>query len=328
MQNMNIYRGNFLDDKFDEHAKNVWCVDKFDVIVMNPPYQELLSGGNRMKSIYNDFIEKALYMTEKLISIHPSRWMASQVELRDFRNRIVSSKKIKFIKHFDNSQEVFGKMVDIEGGVQYFLIDSEYNGDTEINGETVNLLEFDIIPTNLKSFDLIRKINKIPNLSLINKSKMQFGIKTNDKRFVDEKIDKNFIKCYVSKQKGFEKYIDINQIKNDSSLISFKVITARANGGKKSFGNKFIGFPNEVWCGSYVALEVKSKKEAESLISYMDTKFCNFMLGLRKNTQDIKPDTMKWIPLVPFDRIWTDEMLFEYFNLTEEEKELIFFVTI
>ena len=55
----------------------------------------------------------------------------------------------------------------------------------------------------------------------------------------------------------------------------------------------------------------------------MKTKLANKLLSLRKISQDIKPDTLKWIPLVPFDREWTDEKLFEYFNLTEEEKELI-----
>jgi hypothetical protein len=37
----------------------------------------------------------------------------------------------------------------------------------------------------------------------------------------------------------------------------------------------------------------------------------------------MKPDTLKWIPMVPFDREWTDGKLFEYFNLSEEEQKLI-----
>lgn len=47
------------------------------------------------------------------------------------------------------------------------------------------------------------------------------------------------------------------------------------------------------------------------------------LLSLRKITQDIKPDTCKWIPIVPFDRIWTDEELYKYFDLTPEEIKLI-----
>jgi len=130
--------------------------------------------------------------------------------------------------------------------------------------------------------------------------------------------------CYVSKQKGFEKYIDKYLIKSSDMINKYKVITARAAGkGNDGFGNKFISSPNEVWCESYISLTTNSEEEAKSLLSYMDTKFCNYLLSLRKNTQDIKPDTCKWIPLVPFDREWTDEQLFEYFDLTLEERNLI-----
>ena len=72
-----------------------------------------------------------------------------------------------------------------------------------------------------------------------------------------------------------------------------------------------------------MTLLTNSENESKSLISYMNTKFCNFFLSLRKNTQNMKPDTFKWIPLVELDRQWTDDLLFEYFNLTEDEQKLI-----
>ena len=56
---------------------------------------------------------------------------------------------------------------------------------------------------------------------------------------------------------------------------------------------------------------------------YLNTKFVNKLLSIRKISQHIKPDTCKWIPIVPFDREWTDEELFKYFDLTEEEQKLI-----
>jgi site-specific DNA-methyltransferase (adenine-specific) len=59
--------------------------------------------------------------------------------------------------------------------------------------------------------------------------------------------------------------------------------------------------------------------ECLSLITYLGTKLANKMLSLRKISQHINLDTLKWVPLVPFDREWTDEQLYEYFKLTEEE---------
>ena len=38
------------------------------------------------------------------------------------------------------------------------------------------------------------------------------------------------------------------------------------------------------------------KQEAKSLISYMKYKLPNFMLSLRKISQDISENTYKWIP--------------------------------
>lgn len=47
------------------------------------------------------------------------------------------------------------------------------------------------------------------------------------------------------------------------------------------------------------------------------------MLGLRKSTKHISKLTCEWIPLIPLDREWTDEELYKYFNLNENEIELI-----
>jgi site-specific DNA-methyltransferase (adenine-specific) len=55
----------------------------------------------------------------------------------------------------------------------------------------------------------------------------------------------------------------------------------------------------------------------------LNTKFANYLLSIRKVSQDISSDTLKWIPIVPFDREWTDEILVEWFNLTEEDIKLI-----
>lgn len=322
---LNIFNGSFLSDEFDEHAKEVWGVNKWSYVIQNPPYQELIEGSNRMKTLYNVFIDKALTLTDKLISIHPSRWMAGGFGLDEFRNSMFKRNDIKIIKHWDNSQEVFGKVVEIKGGVQYLFIDKSYSGLTNYNSVDCILNKFDIF-VEPKFHSIVSKFDGRPSLKDICKSK-SFWMNFNDKELDFYKTENNTI-CYVSQNKGLIKYLNKDLIPKNSEkfLNKYKVFTPYATGSTGNlgyFGNKIIGLPEETCSNTYMTFFINSKKESESLISYMDTKFAKFFLSLRKNTQNMKPDTMKWIPMVPFDKEWNDEMLFDYFGLTEEEKKLI-----
>jgi hypothetical protein len=113
-------------------------------------------------------------------------------------------------------------------------------------------------------------------------------------------------------------------IKNYEKSLTHKIITARAstkNGN--GFGNIHIGHPNEVINGSYIFFKTSSEHESISLKSYMETKFANMLLGLRKSGLDIKADTCKWIPLIPLNKIWEDDMIIEYFELGENDLNLL-----
>jgi hypothetical protein len=143
--------------------------------------------------------------------------------------------------------------------------------------------------------------------------------------------DKSVLKTVLSSVESGIPVLLIRESRGAADLLAnlidkFKVFTPYAAGSSNNlgnFGNKIIGYPNEVCSNTYMTFLTNSENESKSLISYMNTKFCNFFLSLRKNTQNMKPDTFKWIPLVELDRQWTDELLFDYFNLTDEEKKLI-----
>lgn len=236
---------------------------------------------------------------------------------------MINSNSIKVLQHIKNPVDTFGNGVEIKGGISYMLIDStEKTNFCLFNGEKRQLSKYDIIITE-KSSILEKVINEIGiDTICIGRGDNVFGIETNDKR-VDFGGD---IVCYMSQQKGFKRTINSKTIKKSPFLEKWKVITAESSGSNKNlgkFGNKFIGKPNEVYSGSYIAFVLDSEKECQSLLSYLDAKFANYLLSLRKISQHIKPDTCKWIPMVPFDREWTDEQLFDYFNLTEEERNII-----
>jgi hypothetical protein len=55
----------------------------------------------------------------------------------------------------------------------------------------------------------------------------------------------------------------------------------------------------------------------------MKCRLPNFMLSLRKISQHVNGDTCKWIPLPTLDKIWCDVDIYEYFNLTRKDINLI-----
>jgi hypothetical protein len=72
---LNIYTGSFLEEGFDKHMKEVWNLDKFDIIMGNPPYNGAETGGGN--SLWDKFIRKSMPLLNNnkyLLFVHPSAW--------------------------------------------------------------------------------------------------------------------------------------------------------------------------------------------------------------------------------------------------------------
>jgi site-specific DNA-methyltransferase (adenine-specific) len=310
---LNLYEGNTLYI----NLKEIFNIEKFDIIIGNPPYNEELKKTGA-KPLYNKFIEFYIDKCNLLSFIVPSRWFAGGKGLDNFRKMMINRTDIVYIKHYDNASNIFGNKVDIKGGVNYFLIDKNYNGLCCYNEKMVKFNKYDII-VDSKYYDIIEQLKIYNSITKLYHGQGYYNVKTNNNNLTD---NKKLVKCYVSQQKGFIKYIDKKYIKND--INTYKIITARASFCANSgFGNTFIGYPNEICSQSYILFEISNKNEALSLLSYMKCKLPNFMLSLRKISQDISESTCKWIPLPPLDREWTDEKIYKYFKLSNDDIQLI-----
>lgn len=310
---LNLYEGDTLQINILEKFNT----DKFDIIIGNPPYNEELTKSGA-KPLYHKFIEYYMSKCNLLSYIVPSRWFAGGKGLDKFRKMMINRSDIVYIKHYNDACEIFGNLVEIKGGVNYFLIDKNYNDLCDYNGTKIKLNEFDVI-INSQYYNLVNKFSNHNKITDIYHGQGHFNVKTNNPNLCD---NDELIKCYVSQQKGFIKYIDNKYIKND--ITTYKVITARASfGANSAFGNMFIGYPNEICSQSYILFEVKSEKEAKSLLSYMKCKLPNLLLSLRKSSQDISESTCKWIPLPPLTKEWSDKKLYKYYNLSTDDIKLI-----
>ncbi len=310
---LNLYEG----DTLNINIFDVFNVEKFDVIIGNPPYNEESKRKGELLPIYNKFIEFYENKYKIMSYIIPSRWFSGGKGLDKFRKYMLDKKNIVFIKQYDNACEIFKKDVEIKGGVNYFIIDVEYNGLCNFNGLNIKLNNFDILVDN-KYFSLINKLNNFDNITSIFNGRY-FNIETNNKFLTD---DTKLTKCYVSQQKGFIKYIDKKQIKRDYDF--YKLITPTGcHGAYSGFGNFYILNNEEIHSSSYVHFKITNIDCANSLLSYLKCKLPNFMLSLRKNSQLISNTTCKWIPLPPLNKEWTNEEIYKYFKLSDDEIKLI-----
>lgn len=354
------------DGKLKEKIKEVWEEEmKFDVIIGNPPYQENIGGENNNKSLAKQlfplFIETSIGLNSEFISfIVPSRWFTADaqdksfVKLRDF---IKKNNHIKVLNHFNDTKSIFPN-VTIAGGVNYFLYEKDYEGETEFNEHYSNnviikktrpLFEknLDIIISSNSIVSILHKIKEkdFESLTKITKGRNAFGVV--GKLETLEKISqKNYFKDAISLRCAYEKirYIKREEITKNTELIDrWKIFISKGNGGAgiltygkevSILGIPYLGEPNSVCTDSLIPIgDFKTKEEAENLIKYIRTKFLRFVVGILKVSQNVYQNVYQFVPLQNFtsesDINWSksieeiDEQLFDKYGLNEEEREHI-----
>jgi len=308
---------NYIGDTLKMDIGKQWNLKGFDAVIGNPPYNKERKNTSA-SPLYHLFIDKYIDLTQYLLFVVPSRWFATGKGLDKFRANMLKRDDILLIRHFEDASILF-KKTDIKGGVNYFLKDKLYHGLCDFNGKMKNLSEFDVLVGG-DYMSIIKKIDSKPNFSQIYNG--QYRIESNDKRLMDRPTPSS-LKCYVSKQKGFIKYIEAEYV-NKVKYSTYKIITTSvAHKALSGFGNMFIGYPGEVHTRSYISFNVPTELEAKSLLSYLQSRLPNFLLSIRKRSQGINRLTIQWIPLPPLDRLWTNDSVYQYYQLTPQEINMI-----
>jgi hypothetical protein len=139
-----------------------------------------------------------------------------------------------------------------------------------------------------------------------------FNIECNDRRLNLTDGPECFVSLSRARRLGSEGRIV--QVRDYQIIDScWKVITtSAAHSAGSGFGFITIAAPNQIHSSSYISFRCSNKDEAQSLASYLRTDFANEMLAVRKISQAVSTDTVRWIPLLPLDRIWTDRSVREF----------------
>jgi site-specific DNA-methyltransferase (adenine-specific) len=315
---------------------------QFDVVIGNPPYQMTGgAGGSSDSSIYHHFIEQAIRLQPRFVSmVVPSRWLVGGRGMDEFRATMFAERKLRALVDHPVSQEVFSG-VEVKGGICYFLWDGAYSGPTEVtcmrDGEVVGpsnreLGEFDVFIRDERAVAILHQVLKLSEGSIteILTGDTPFGIATNFDDFETHKRKGDVALHYVRQGKRGIGFVSRTIIgKNVALLDKWKVLCPKAgsDGGQRIpdavLGKPWIASPGSACTQTFIAFWVASEDEAKSLQSYIATKFFRFVVSLRKITQDALRGSYEWVPRQSWDRCWTDKMLYKKYGLTSEQVQYI-----
>jgi len=314
------------------------------------------SNGAFASAIYPMFIEQASKLDPRyLIMITPSRWMTKtgQGVSDEWVDKMISENHFVEMHDYIDSTECFAG-VDIMGGVSYFLYEPKYTGKCKFvshhKGVSVEIVDY---LDSYKSGIVIRdsRARKIVDKVIEVEGKYYNGqsfstivgpshfydksgqLNTSWRGYVVNEDSEHSVKYYLNKRveaKGFAWIKKSDIPKNNHTLDRHKVFIPKANG---SFGEDapilgvpFYGEPGSVCSQTYLYIghyhvedDDLTEKECHNIISYIKTKFFRYMVSIKKNTQDAPTAVYQFVPLQDFSHLWTDEMLYKKYGLTEDE---------
>ena len=324
---------------------------KFDVIIGNPPYQ-LSDGGAQASAIpiYNKFVNQAKKLNPHfLCMIIPARWMTGGRGLDSFRDEMIHDDSIKELHDFTDASECFSG-VEIKGGVCYFLRDREYHGKCKAfrhsNGEvkeSFRMLVEDGDSIFIRDDRLIPIKNKImesgaESFESIVSSMRPYGLRGdfygNESKYDLPKVSDNPTGSYyrivgLDKLKRKYTYAPKNYPlpKTTECLNTYKIFITR-NWGIGSYEDvpsmPIIAEPRDICTETFIEIGPFATKEiACNVLSYISTKFFRVLVAIRKQDQGASKAVYHYVPLVDFNKKWTDEELYKEFKLNDDEIEFI-----
>ncbi|MDR6708371.1 site-specific DNA-methyltransferase (adenine-specific) [Novosphingobium sp. 1748] len=309
---------------------------QFDVIIGNPPYQLEDGGfGSSAAPIYQMFVEQALELEPKYaVFVTPSRWMTGGKGLEKFRERMLSDRRLRNIVDYPKLYEAFPG-VKIRGGISYFLWDRDNTGpcclqtiwDGQPTGPTAEryLDAYDVLVRRNEAVPILEKVRAAgePTLNSRVSTGKPFGFRT----FFHGKAKPNGLENPV-KLFGSQKisWIERSAVTTNPQWVDdWKVLMTAVQGTSAAIETKFLSKPIIAEPGTactetyLVAGHFPDEQSAKYYASYLRTRFVRFLVSLRKVTQHATRDVYAFVPDVPLDRPWTDEMLFDRYGFCPEE---------
>lgn len=315
---------------------------QFDVIIGNPPYQLGDGGGGGGASatpIYNLFVEVALSLDPRYaVMITPSRWFSGGKGLDKFRDQMLRDHRFVKLVDFPQLYDVFPG-VKIRGGISYWLWGRDHDGGCEvvtmIGDEVIGkpvvrkLDAYDVLVRRNEAVSILDKVTRYrvngqpePSLGDHVSARKPFGL-TNQRGKATPKGMKNPVLVYGNQ---LTSYLERSVITSNVDWVDqWKVLLVKAHGtsGRNDvtiLGEPVVAEPGTACTETYLVIGIcTNEDEARNLAAYMRTRFVRFLVSLRKITQNITRASYRFVPLLPMNRLWTDEDLYKRYGITSDQ---------
>ncbi len=317
---------------------------QFDVIIGNPPYQMSDGGGMQTDSssgsaipLYHKFVLQAQKLSPRyLIMIIKANWYSGGRGLDEFREAMLSDRRIDTLVDFEDSRDCFPG-VDIAGGICYFMWNREKKGNgcrvINVSKQFTNednrfLNEYPVFVRSNRAIRILKKIQvcKETTMDSCVFSSKPFGFRSF--HVGAERAFENSVSLFGSRGVSYVKKEDVAT--NKDLIDKWKVIVSKTSaehagqadkeGRRKILSKVEVLKPNVICSESYLLIKTYDNEcLCNNLISYLKTRFCRFLLSIAVLTQNMSRQSFQFVPMQDFSHPWTDEMLYKKYGLTEDE---------
>lgn len=281
---LNVFRGDFLGDDFDKQMVE-WGLDGFDLVVGNPPYNdsEGIKGG--CKNLYQPFIEKSLNI------------------LKD-NGILVFITPPGFYKttDFDKPNNIFKRIIS-----DFSLI---YLDTTDIQKKF-----FSKVGT-LICYYLIKKENYNSKTTIKNDNG-KFDVDISKYNFIPRIVS---TETYSILKKITNKGIRLDIYRDDKKKIkvsNFLTLSTLNHLNSNGFWNAFIGNDD-----NRARIIIKTINP-DFLLKIINSKLYRFIFYTYRHDGAVYHNLLKGFKIPDILKEYSDQELYEYFNLTPEEIQLI-----
>lgn len=332
--------------------QNVYCVPgvpvleelggvKFDVVVMNPPFNDGQSTknttGNRRAGharLHVRFIELAIEIGEQVLVICPlEKWFLGKGG--KLKSTLIDAKRIASVQiipptegrklfngtevgtlgiiHITTTTNETTEIHNSYGGTKVHVQTQSSTNDIQYASCSISAtLVAKLRPHNNRSLGDLLNIGKGPTKNVAPNYFVESGgvpfiftIGKRDAPLIVDSIDPNVP-------------VSSPDVDVDSWRVGLSHNAARGKTGQ----GKVIS-PGMMTSYTVDTFTVSNESEANNLVAYLDSQLVKFLISQVQVSMSISKTAFMQVPMIDLSRSWTDAELFQHFNLTPEEISLI-----